>query len=242
MDEELTGSAGRIARIDLHCHTSASFDSSADPAAVVMAAAARGLTHLAITDHDTLDGALRARDAAPAGITVIVGQECRTSDGDLILLFVERLIEPGRPAFETAADARAQGAVVGLPHPYDAARNSILARGPHEELAGHLDYVETFNARLVGKGNERAARYALARSLPGVSVSDAHAILEVAIASTELRGEPSTAAGLRAALAAVQRQTPTGPVSDERGNPIARLVAGVRALRRRGSDDRPDDR
>ncbi|HEU0242817.1 MAG TPA: PHP domain-containing protein, partial [Candidatus Limnocylindrales bacterium] len=70
--------------IDLHCHTNASFDSLSDPAKVVRAAATRGLTHLAITDHDRIDGALRARDAAPAGLTVIVGEEIRTADGDLI--------------------------------------------------------------------------------------------------------------------------------------------------------------
>ena len=50
--------------LDLHCHTSASFDSLAAPAAVLRAAAARGLTHLAITDHDRIDGALEARDRA----------------------------------------------------------------------------------------------------------------------------------------------------------------------------------
>ena len=46
--------------IDLHCHTSASFDSLADPARVVAAAASRGLTHLVVTDHDRIEGALRA--------------------------------------------------------------------------------------------------------------------------------------------------------------------------------------
>src|SRR6185437_6470129 len=64
--------------VDLHCHTSASFDSLANPAGVVRAAAARGLTHLAITDHDRIDGALAARDAAPAGLTILVGEEIRT--------------------------------------------------------------------------------------------------------------------------------------------------------------------
>ena len=50
--------------IDLHCHTTASFDSPRRrPPHVVRAAAERGLTHLAITDHDRIDGALRARDA-----------------------------------------------------------------------------------------------------------------------------------------------------------------------------------
>ncbi len=53
--------------VDLHCHTSVSFDSLAKPESVVRAAAKRGLTHLAITDHDRIEGALRARDAAPDG-------------------------------------------------------------------------------------------------------------------------------------------------------------------------------
>jgi predicted metal-dependent phosphoesterase TrpH len=42
--------------IDLHCHTSASFDSLASPRAVAAAAARRGC-YLAITDHDTIEGA-----------------------------------------------------------------------------------------------------------------------------------------------------------------------------------------
>ena len=84
--------------IDLHCHTSASFDCLADPASVVKAAAKRGLTHIAITDHDRIEGALRARDAAPAGLTVIIGEEIKTSDGDLIALFLERAVAPHRPA------------------------------------------------------------------------------------------------------------------------------------------------
>ena len=41
-------------------------------------AARRGLTHLAVTDHDRIDGALAARAAAPAGLTVIVGEEVRS--------------------------------------------------------------------------------------------------------------------------------------------------------------------
>src|SRR5512137_1881429 len=112
--------------VDLHCHTSASFDCLASPESVVKAAASRGLTHLAITDHDTIDGALRARDAAPDGLTVIVGEEVRTADGDLIALFLEQAVAPHRPAAETIAEVRAQGGLVGIPHPFDKNRGSML--------------------------------------------------------------------------------------------------------------------
>jgi predicted metal-dependent phosphoesterase TrpH len=191
--------------VDLHCHTSASFDSLARPAAVARAAAARGLTHLAITDHERIDGALEARAAAPEGLTIIVGEEIRTVDGDLIALFLDRAIPPGLSAEATIAAVREQGGLVGIPHPFDRLRGS-LARGQANDrlaaLAGSVDFIEAWNARLMfGDGNARGAALALAAGVPGVAVSDAHTVLEVGVASTILVGDPSTPDGLRAALA-----------------------------------------
>ncbi len=192
--------------IDLHCHTSASFDSLASPRAVVAAAARHGLTHLAITDHDRIDGALAARDAAPDGLTVLVGEEIRTRDGDLIAVFLTTAVPPGMSASDTIAAVREQGGLVGIPHPFDRFRGS-LARGETprslEGLAASVDWVESWNARLmVGDGNARAAELALAAGVPGVAVSDAHTALEVGVAYTVVLGSPSTPDGLRAALAA----------------------------------------
>jgi len=192
--------------VDLHCHTSASFDSLASPRAVVAAAARRGLTHLAITDHDRIEGALEARDVAPVGLTVLVGEEIRTRDGDLIAVFLSTAVPPGLSAAETIAAVRAQGGLVGIPHPFDRFRGSIskgeTLRGL-EALAATVDWVESWNARLtVGDGNVRAAELARAAGVPGVAVSDAHTTLEVGVASTILGGDPSTPDGLRAALAA----------------------------------------
>jgi predicted metal-dependent phosphoesterase TrpH len=197
------GSSER-AFVDLHCHTSASFDSLANPRSVVRAAAARGLTHLAITDHDRIDGALRARDAAPAGLTVIVGEECRTADGDLICLFLERAVPPGRPAAETIAEVREQGGLLGIPHPFDRFRNSILRDAGLLDLASLVDWVETYNARLLGGGNDRAVEFARERHLAGVAVSDAHTVLEVAVAYSVMTGRPGTPAGLLAALSSAK--------------------------------------
>jgi predicted metal-dependent phosphoesterase TrpH len=194
--------------IDLHCHTSASFDSFADPLAVARAAAARGLTHLAITDHGTLEGALRARDGAPAELTVLVGEEIRTTLGDLIAVFLERPVPAGLAPEEAIAAVREQGGLVGLPHPFDRFRGSLLASragdaSPEttESISGLVDWVETWNARALGRSaNERAAALALATGLPGVAASDSHSTLEVGVTYTTLAGDPSTPAGLLAAL------------------------------------------
>jgi predicted metal-dependent phosphoesterase TrpH len=220
--------------VDLHCHTSASFDSIARPAAVARVAAARGLSHLAITDHGTIDGALAARDVAPEGLTILVGQEIRTTAGDLIGVFLERAIPGVLTPQDAVAAVREQGGLIGIPHPYDRFRGS-MGRGRESsdllELASSVDWIEAWNARIiVGDGNTRAAELAASVGRPGVAVSDAHTTMEVGVASTVLTGDPSTPEGLRAALAAgVGLQMGRASVYTRFAVPAARLLKRVGA-------------
>lgn len=229
------GSTGGRWFVDLHCHTSASFDSLATPAAMVRTAASRGLTHLAITDHDRIDGAREARERAGAdapGLQVLVGQEIRTTAGDLIGIFLEEAIPPGLTPAEAIAEVRRQGGLVGVAHPFDRFRGSV-GRGDadaFEALAGGLDWIEAWNARLiVGDGNARAAELAARLGIPGVAVSDAHTTLEVGVAATIVRGDPSSAAGLRAALAGpIELVTGRGSAYARLFGPAAKLVQRAR--------------
>jgi len=219
--------------VDLHCHTSASFDSLSDPGKVVRAAATRGLTHLAVTDHDQIDGALRARDAAPAGLTVIVGEEIRTEDGDLIALFLEEAVPPHRPARETIEAVRAQGGLVGIPHPFDRFRGSMLNDPRLEAMAQLVDWVEAHNARVVGgTGNERAQQFAREMGLPAIAVSDAHSVLEVGVAYTALDTDPSTPEGLLAALTTVELVPGRASYIVRTLTPVAKLINRARGNRR----------
>jgi predicted metal-dependent phosphoesterase TrpH len=100
---------------------------------------------------------------------------------------------------------REQGGLIGIAHPFDRFRGSIGERDAagFEALAGQVDWIETWNARLMfGDGNARAAALAARLGIPGVAVSDAHTTLEVGIAGTALRGDPSTPDGLKSVLAA----------------------------------------
>lgn len=229
MTADAPASFGPRAFVDLHCHSSGSFDSLADPAAIVRAAAARGLTHIAITDHEKIDGALRARDAAPPGLTVIVGQECRSADGDLVCLFLERSVAPDRPALQTIAEVHGQGGLVGIAHPFDSFRNSTGRAEQVEALASQADWIEAYNARVIGGGNDRAQAFAREMNLPGVAVSDAHTVLEVGDAYSVLHGWPDTADGLRAALAAGIEVVPgRASYAVRLFTPIAKLVQHAR--------------
>lgn len=217
---------------DLHCHTSASFDSLSKPTDVARVAFERGLTHLAITDHDRIDGALAARDAAPAGLEVIIGQEVRTTAGDLIALFVERPIPPGLAPADAAARIRDQGGAVGLAHPYDRFRAGAGRTGWEDELARLLpllDYIETWNSRLMmGNGNARAADLAHANGLPGVAVSDAHSLIEVGVSYTILDGLIDTADELRGALTGARLVTSHSSRLVRLVTPFAKVVQRMR--------------
>ena len=188
--------------IDLHCHTSASFDSLARPRRMSSERPpSRGLTHLVVTDHDRIDGALAARDAAPAGLTVIVGEEIKTAEGDLIAAFLERAVAPGMSAAETVAAVREQGGLVGIPHPFDRMRGSCAPRRGCRPWRRWSTGSRSTTLGSSAAGMSKRPPSPGSTRLAGVAVSDAHSVLEVGVAYTALDGDPSTPAGLLAALA-----------------------------------------
>ncbi|MBA2254594.1 MAG: PHP domain-containing protein [Chloroflexi bacterium] len=229
--------------VDLHCHSDASFDSSVHPFALVERAVHRRLSHLAITDHGTIEGALRARDAGIHWVDVIVGEEMRTTMGDVIGLFLERAIPNGLALEETVAAIREQGGIVGLPHPFDRHRPSVAARLDEDALevvAGLIDYVEVRNGRLSDRtASVRALAFAATNGLPGVDASDAHTLVELGRVWTPLQGGASSAVELRAGL---DRRVAETRELYERGprawHGLRRVRTAVRTLGRRAGATR----
>jgi predicted metal-dependent phosphoesterase TrpH len=223
--------------LDLHCHSSASFDSVASPARLVAKARRIGLTHLAITDHERIDGALRARDLAPDELEVIVGEEVRSADGDMIGLFLERAVPPGMSAAETAAAIHEQGGIVGLPHPFDRFRSSGGSRAAEQQrvldaLAAAVDYVEVHNARAYRDANPMAAAFAAAHDLPGTASSDAHSVMELGVAQTMVDGPVEDAPSLLAALSGATLLTGRASYLIRAWTPMAKVLQRMRGNRR----------
>jgi predicted metal-dependent phosphoesterase TrpH len=165
---------------------------------------------------------------------VIVGEEIRTRDGDLVGVFLHEAVPPGLSGAETIAAIREQGGLVGIPHPFDRSRGGSLTRaeaaGTLEALAARVDWIETWNARVMfSDGNERAVELATSAGVAGVAVSDAHTTMEIGIAATMLDGDPSTPDGLRAALAG-ERQLVVGRASVyvRLVTPAAKLIQRLR--------------
>jgi predicted metal-dependent phosphoesterase TrpH len=192
---------------DFHIHTRFSRDSILSEEKFIRVALERGLTHVAVTNHNNVEGALAVRDKArELGVDdqlhVILGEEVSTSDGEVVGLFLERTIPRGMSAEETADEIHAQGGLVSIPHPFDPFRASHIREVPLTRLAdaGKIDAVEVFNSRVtLQRNNLRAAEFAARYAIPGIAASDSHSSFEIAM-STNVMAPFSNASELLAAL------------------------------------------
>lgn len=194
---------------DFHVHTRHSRDSRLSEVDFITRAIERGLTHVAITNHNNVEGAIAVRDkVAELGLAdrlhIIAGEEVTTADGEVVGVFLHTTIPRGLSADETADEIHRQGGLVSIPHPYDPFRRSHISEAPLTALAeaGKVDMVEAFNCRVTfQRHNQRAAEFAARYGLPGIAASDTHSGIEVAMACNVMPAFDN-ADTLRAALAA----------------------------------------
>ena len=185
-------------------HTTAS-DGWPHPQQLVDHAASIGLNVIAVTDHDTIHGALRAAEHAVGRkrIEVVVGEEVSSRDGHIVGLFLERRVRPGMSAAATVHAIHDQGGIAVAVHPFW--RTQRRARGGPVHgvgwLAAELDFdaIEVENAT---PGfylfNQLARRMQMGAGSAELGGSDAHILDAVGRAYTEFPGR--TAMALRTAI------------------------------------------
>ena len=193
---ERTGAPPAQARAfaDFHIHTRFSRDSILSEEKFIRTALERGLTHVAVTNHNNVEGAVAVRDkVAELGLTdqltVILGEEVSTSDGEVVGVFLQRTIPRGLSADETADAIHQQGGLVSIPHPYDPFRQSHIREEPLIALleAGKVDMIEVFNSRVtLQRHNQAAAEIAARYKIPGIACSDSHSSFEIAMSFNAL--------------------------------------------------------
>jgi hypothetical protein len=218
-----------MGKADLHIHTTAGDGLDTVEAILEHVAGETDLDVIAITEHDRLEVALRAREVwARRGYTYgfVPGVELTTLDGHLVALYLETPVPSLRRVEETVERVHAQGGVCFVPHPMSRLTRSIgEATLSRVEAAGlRFDGMELATASptarfYLGKaGRLNRARY----HLPTVGASDAH--FREAIGSGFTRFEGTSAAELRAAFA-------SGAISGEqRKFPSLRDVGLLRTL------------
>ena len=164
-----------IIRVDCHLHTALSGDAVTTIDELAERVERERLDVVCITDHNVTAAAVQAAERG-IGARVIVGEEIRTTEGDVIGLFLTERIPYVLPLAEAIAKIKERGGLVYLPHPFDPGR-STLKPAVSERLCsdGIADVVEVFNAKIEDQEhNRQAALLADRYDLPGGAGSDAH--------------------------------------------------------------------
>ncbi len=149
---------------------------------------ATDLDLIAVTDHERMDGALRARELHAAGdyhFGLVVGEEITTRRGHLLALFLTERVPALRPLEETIERVHAQDGIAIAAHPMapltpSLGRRSLLRLHHDPDVSHRLDAIEMLNPSVAGRAR-RPHRQALNQvmELAAVGNSDAHVLEHV---------------------------------------------------------------
>ena len=195
-----------VGRADLHMHTNFSDGWPSPDQVVDHVIENTDLDVIAITDHDTIQGALRAAERAArlSKLQVVIGEEVTSRDGHILGLFLEKRVRPGMSAAATVHAIHDQGGLAVAAHPFWRTQRMVRTGGRVHGvgwLAAELDFdaIEVENAT---PGfyvfNQMAHRMSVGLGATEMGSSDAHILDAIGRAHTEFRGR--TAGDLRKAL------------------------------------------
>lgn len=172
---------------DFHMHSDHSDDCVVPVRELLVRARQCGLDVIAITDHNSAEGGLEGQKlAAEHGVQVIVGEEVKTAEGEVVGLFLERTIPGGLSFAETLEAIREQNGIVYLPHPFDRL-HTVPSYGVLKRHVDEIDVVEVFNSRLAFPAfNERAELFAQRYRIAAAAGSDAHVLASLGTAMTAM--------------------------------------------------------
>lgn len=182
---------------DLHMHTIYSYDGTASVSAVLKQAKQIGLDVIAITDHDEIQGSLKALELAPKyGIEVIPGVEVTTAEGDLLVYNITENIERGLPLVDTILKVAELGGFCIAAHPMaggfgmkSLSAHSIIKSLHNRCVAETLIGIETYNATAIDKVSSHRAHILCKRlGLAKLGNSDAHIVQAIGLGRTGFPG------------------------------------------------------
>lgn len=194
----------RWSKADLHIHSNQS-DGLASPEEIVAYAATEtDLKVIAVTDHNSIEGGLRAARAAEglSQLEVVVGAEITSKWGHILGLFLEEDVPAGLTAAETISRINEQGGIAIIAHPF-----ANKAFGPFglKSLGQRIDDVtfqamEVYNSSpyLIRANRLAAKAFTAGQGVAATGGSDAHLLKAIGRGYTMFRGE--TAEDLRRSI------------------------------------------
>jgi predicted metal-dependent phosphoesterase TrpH len=165
-----------LLRVDLHLHSSYSHDGQSSLNQVIERCRECGIDRIALTDHNTVEGALALQRMEP--LLTIVGEEVKTREGEVIGLFITSRLPPYLAPGEVMDLIHGMGGLVYVPHPLDRHRSNFQAERL-VELADKIDIIETYNPWCDAAANQAAVRLSMDLDKVAASGSDSHSAREL---------------------------------------------------------------
>ena len=200
-------SHGKPGRADLHMHSTYSDGIATVEQILHHTQHNTNLSVIALTDHDEIEGSLRARDLWAKGnyrFDYIVGEEISTREGHMLALFIEKRIVPGLSIERSIDLVHEQDGLAIVAHPMNrifrhSCQRDVLDR-IHANQDVWLDGIETWNASFCGIYANRVAMSANREiyGWPELGNSDAHTLSSIGRGCTWFEG--STAQDVRNAI------------------------------------------
>jgi predicted metal-dependent phosphoesterase TrpH len=198
MTQQQAYSTGKLGRADLHMHSTFSDGIATIEQILHHVEHNTQLDVIAITDHDVIEGSLRARDLWAKGsyrFDFIVGEEISTKEGHLLALFLKKRISPDLSMERSIDLVHEQGGLAIVAHPLNrifrhSCQREVLDR-IHASKDIWLDGIETWNASFCGIYANRQAMRAN-REVFGwseVGNSDAHTLSAIGRGCTWFEGK-----------------------------------------------------
>ena len=168
-------------RYIFHVHTEYSPDSDVNLNKLYKSLKKNNIFGIAITDHNTIEGAVKFKKIYGHDIDVIIGEEIMTTEGEIVGLFLNENIEKGLTSRETIKRIMDQNGVIYVPHPFDKKRQkTCLSEDIISKYSNYIDIIEVFNGRCVGKYDiDQAVLLNNRLNKRGIIGSDAHSYYEL---------------------------------------------------------------
>ncbi|MEM3356977.1 MAG: CehA/McbA family metallohydrolase [Candidatus Bathyarchaeia archaeon] len=173
-------------KIDLHVHTCYSYDALITHEELLFYAKKHGLDGVAITDHDTTEGALKI--AKKTDFLVVPSIEVSSLNGHIVGLNVRENIPKGLSVEETVDKIHEVGGIAVACHPKALFKGSL-----GENVNSKFDAVEVINASAFPFAYtvKRSRKLASTLRIAEVAGSDAHHGPEIGCAYTVVDAEAS---------------------------------------------------
>jgi len=173
-------------KIDLHVHTCYSEDATITPKEVVYFAKKSGLDGVAVTDHNTLKGALKL--AKNRQLLIIPGIEVETRRGHVLALGIKTSIPSELNMAEAIQRIHDAGGIAVLAHPAVVFKTGL---GQMINPSVNLDAVEVINSASFPfvLSTYLSCKLASRLSLPQTAGSDAHHASEIGTAYTLVKAD-----------------------------------------------------